>query len=121
MRDDGPARGDWGVGKEEPDQAEADEPADQLGGDEEQGRRRGDAGESVGEDPANRHRRVRERRGAGEPIRRPDIGADRGRRQCRPPRSGKREHQQHQARRGHYLPETVTEGYPVLARDLHRG
>ena len=35
MRHNGPAGGDWGVGKEEPDQTEADEPADKLGGDEE--------------------------------------------------------------------------------------
>ena len=57
MRDDSPAGGHRGVGKEEPDQAEADEPADKLGGNEEHGRRRCDAGEGVGEDPANRHRR----------------------------------------------------------------
>ena len=80
MWDDGSAGGHWGVGKEEPDQAEADEPADKLGCDEEQGRRRCDAGESVREDPANRHSRVRERRGAGEPLRGADIGADRRRR-----------------------------------------
>ena len=67
------------------------------------------------------HRRVRERGGAGEPIRRADVGADRGRGQCGPSGPGQREDQQHQACGGHDLTETVTDGYPVLAGDLHCG
>src|SRR5215207_7889050 len=60
MWNDGLAGGRRNIGKEEPDQAETDESAEDLGGDEEQGRRGRDAGEGVGEDSSDGDRRVRE-------------------------------------------------------------
>ena len=58
--------------------AGAESAADQLRADERRDGCRGDAGEGVGEDPADGDGGVRERRRAGEPVRGTDVRADRG-------------------------------------------
>ena len=66
-----------GVGIQRGDQRQPDQRADELGGDESGYRAGGDAGEGVGEHPADGHGRVGERGGAGEPVGGADVGADR--------------------------------------------
>ena len=72
-----------GVGVERGDQAQPDQPTDDLGGDESRRGAGGDAGEGVGEDAPDGDRGVGEGGGAGEPVRGTDVGADGGRGQSR--------------------------------------
>src|SRR5690349_13159461 len=57
-------------------QADADQQPDELGDDEAGHRRRGDAGERVGERPADGGGGVGEAGAAGEPVGAADVGAD---------------------------------------------
>ena len=57
----------------------ASDSADDLGGDEDRDRGRGDPGEGVGEHPPDGDGRVGEAGRAGEEVGRSDVGADRGR------------------------------------------
>ena len=67
------------VGVEPADEDDGDGAADELGDDEAWHRARGDAGEGVGEHPANGDGGVREGGGRGEPVGGADVGADGGR------------------------------------------
>ena len=62
--------------EEQSRQSYADARSDELGRDERQDGGGRDPGERVGEDPAYRDGGVRERRGAGEPVRRADVAPD---------------------------------------------
>ena len=62
MRNDDAVGGRGGVGKQQVDEAEPDGGAEDLGGEKQRQRGRGDTGEGVGEDPADGDSRVGERR-----------------------------------------------------------
>ena len=71
----GPGPG-LGLGEQQPDQADRDRRSDQLHQDHQRGGRRLDAGEGVGQGPADGHRRVGETRGGHEEVRAPDPHSD---------------------------------------------
>ena len=82
----------------------------------------GDAGEGVGEHPADGHGRVGERGGAGEPVGGADVGADRGRGQRGP--TGPGERRRSTATRpavATISPRPWPTRQPVLGGDLHGG
>ena len=101
--------------------AAASDAAHDLGADEGRGRGRGDPGEGVREHPADGDGRVGEAGGGGEPVRRADVGADRGRGGAGAAGPGQREDHQQQPERGDDLGQEMRSGGPVLARDAHRG
>src|SRR5215469_15787491 len=114
-------RGRCDTGVEALDDGDGQAAADELGG--EEGRRgcRRDAGEGVGEDPADGDGRVGEAGRGGEEVGRADVGADRGWGGAAAAGSRQREDDQQQAEGGDDLGQEMRWCRPVLGGDADRG
>ncbi len=95
--------------------------ADELGDDEPGDGAGGDAGERVGEDPADGDRGVRERRGGGEPVGGADVGADGGRGEDAAAGAGEREDERDEPAVATTSPSHRWCSGPVLAGQLADG
>jgi hypothetical protein len=110
-----------GVGVEQHDRTEGEQPPEDLHRDEGPHRARGDAGEGVAERARDGDRRVREGRARGEPVGGRDVGADGVPDPVLAPGPHDAEDDEHQAEGGHDLAQQQAGAGAVVAADVHRG